>query len=56
MQSAQHGPTKCPQLVAQDGQILVSDGLSTEIMVTGENLPDVNKVYDTSTVCRHIAK
>ena len=38
------GPDDCPQLLDQDGEILIPVGVSRDIKVNGTNLPDVDRV------------
>ena len=42
--SSRQGHEACPQLAAQSGEILLADGISKSISVTGVNLPAENKV------------
>ena len=42
--SQRQGPDYCPQLLPQDGEILVPVGMSRDIKVNGTNLPGVDRV------------
>ena len=42
--SSRQGHEACPQLAAQSVEILLADGISKSISVTGVNLPAENKV------------
>ena len=44
MSSAKKGPEECPQLLAQQGEILIPVGVSKSITVIGKNLPDEDRV------------
>lgn len=42
--TARYGPEQCPQLIAQDREMLVPVGVERSISVSVENLPDASKV------------
>ncbi len=42
--SDKQGPEECPQLLSQEGEILIPVGVSKSITVIGKNLPDEDRV------------
>ena len=51
-ESSMDGPDACPQLQAQNGEVLVSNAVNKQIIVETSNLPDDNQVCkNTKKTC-----
>ena len=54
-ESSMDGPDACPQLQAQNGEVLVSNAVNKQIIVETSNLPDDNQVCkNTDKTCNKL--